>query len=219
MINEKRRSGMKALAATAMMVVAFPWSASAQEVGVTHSEPSSGRRHLLGSSLFMLANLAPLGDAAPQFFQLNYGFRLTPQDVLFVEAITWRYHAPLGIPYWAPPDRAGDTYPGFIKEYGIGLSYQRYLWRKFFAQVHATPFLRQYLDEEGKQFQSGFQLFMTLRLGYHFGLFDDRVFVEPSIAATHWPIATNVPEAFARLDRNWPNYFLFEPGLHFGIEL
>lgn len=36
------------------------------------------RRHSIGSSLFLLGNLAP-GDPV-YFFQLNYGYRLTPKD-------------------------------------------------------------------------------------------------------------------------------------------
>jgi hypothetical protein len=43
------------------------------------------------------------------------------------------------------------------------------------------------------------------------------VFIDPSIAFTCWPVKTNVPESFAAMDRKWPSYFLFEPGLHFGI--
>ena len=61
-------------------------------------------------------------------------------------------------------------------------------------------------------------LFMTYRLGYHVQLFKNRFFIEPSVAMTHWPVKTNVPESFARLDSKWPSYFLFEPGLHFGVK-
>jgi hypothetical protein len=43
------------------------------------------------------------------------------------------------------------------------------------------------------------------------------MFVEPSLAITHWPITTNVPDSFAAKDRRWPTYFLGEPGLHFGV--
>ncbi len=46
----------------------------------------------------------------------------------------------------------------------------------------------------------------------------DRFFIEPSIPFTHWPISTNAPAAFAEKDSRWPNYFLFEPGLHFGVK-
>lgn len=190
--------------------------APAQETATTSSDESGHRRHLLSSSLFMVADLFP---DSPSFYQLSYGHRLTPDDVLIVEAITWTYHAPLGIPYWASSDAPARAYPGSVKEYGVGLAYQRYLWRRLYAGFHATPFFRQYLDAKKQTMQNGFQLFLTMRLGYHFGFFDDRVFVEPSVAFTHWPIKTNVPAAFARVDSQWPSYFLFEPGLHFGVWL
>lgn len=214
--------GAGAVAVTAallLMVSALAPSSPRAEEGARDDAPacgSPGRRHLLGSSLFMIANLTP---DSPSFYQLNYGYRLSSGDVLGVEAITWRYDAPLGIPYWASRDAPDRTYPGSVRELGVGLVYQRYLWRGLYAGAHATPFFRQYLDERKRRIQNGFQLFLALRAGYHVGLFDDRFFVEPSVAITHWPITTNVPAAFARVDGRWPNYFLFEPGLHFGVTL
>lgn len=59
---------------------------------------------------------------------------------------------------------------------------------------------------------------MTYRLGYQVALFKNRFFIEPSVAATHCPVNTNVPEAFAKLENKWNNHFLFEPGLHFGVK-
>ncbi|MEX2591730.1 MAG: hypothetical protein WD426_03075 [Anditalea sp.] len=78
--------------------------------------------------------------------------------------------------------------------------------------------LQKYVDKDNLKIQNGYQLFMTYRLGYHFELLKNRLFIEPSVAITHWPINTNVPESFAKLESQWPNYFLFEPGLHFGIK-
>ena len=69
-----------------------------------------------------------------------------------------------------------------------------------------------------ERIQSGFRLFLTGRAGYHLELFRGRVFFEPSIAATYWPIDTNMPAAFEEKERSWPNYFLLEPGLHFGVK-
>lgn len=59
--------------------------------------------------------------------------------------------------------------------------------------------------------------FLTARAGYHLGLFRGRVFIDPSIGATFWPIDTKMPATFQEKERRWPNYFLFEPGLHFGV--
>jgi len=103
--------------------------------------------------------------------------------------------------------------------YGVGAAYQRFLWRGGYAALHALPLLQQYVDSRGERIQNGFQLFITLRAGYRVDLFRDRAFLEPSVAFTYWPINTNVPESFARMDARWPNYFKFEPGLHFGFRL
>jgi hypothetical protein len=62
-----------------------------------------------------------------------------------------------------------------------------------------------------------FKLFLTARLGYQVGLLRGRLFLEPSVAFTYWPVDTHVPPAFAERDAWWPNHFLFEPGLHFGV--
>lgn len=176
---------------------------------------TSFKRFFVGTSAFMLANLAP---DPPSFYQLNFGYWLTKKDVISIEAITWTYKHPLGIPYGE--DHLADKweYPGFIREYGIGLAYQRYLWKGLYTAIHAAGFRQRYVDTNGNKIQNGFQLFMTGRLGYHIRLFKDRFFMEPSLAVTHWPINTSTPESFAKLERGWNNYFLFEPGLHIGFK-
>ena len=173
------------------------------------------RRHFIGSSLFVLANFFP---DPPSFYQLNYGYRFTPQHAIIIEAITWTYNAPLGIPYGPSYESTDEFYPGLVRGYGLGLAYQRYLCKNFYSTVHATPLHQNYMDAENKKIQSGFQLFLTLRFGYHLKLFKNRFFFEPSVAFTYWPINTNLPESFSKVENKWPNYFLFEPGLHFGIK-
>lgn len=175
------------------------------------------RRFHLGLSLFVLLNLVP-DDQPPAFANVNFGVRLTPKDVLTFEAITWQYHEPLGIPYGPDKGHSDNAFPGRARDIGIGVAYQRFLWRGAYAALHATPFHQTYLDAEGKRIQSGFQLFMTARLGYHFAFAKNRVFLEPSVAFTAWPINTNLPDDFAAVEDQWPSYFLFEPGLHFGVK-
>ncbi len=183
--------------------------------GQKNNSDTSFRRYFVGTSGFMLFNLAP---NPPSFYQLNFGYWLTKKDVISIEAKTWRYNYPLGVPFGDDFDTPQWEYAGYIKEYGIGLAYQRYLWRGLYTAIHAAGFRQRYVDNDGNKIQNGFQLFMTGRLGYHIRLFKDRFFIEPSIAVTHWPINTNTPESFAKLERSWPNYFLFEPGLHLGLK-
>lgn len=195
-------------------VLLFALPASAQ------TEPSDPnyRRHFVGSSLFVLANLVPQSEP-PFFYQLNYGYRVTPKDVVSLEAITWRYHAPLGIPYGAKYGSEEERFPGHVRAYGVGVAYQRFIWKGLYSALHALPMRQTFVDSAGEKIGSGFQLFVTLRVGYHLELFANRFFLEPSIACTSWPINTGLPESFAKKEGKWPSYFLFEPGLHFGVKL
>jgi hypothetical protein len=218
-MNEHRFQNRLILVSSSLLVVlcvllGVPRDASAQ----TEASDPNYRRHSIGSSLFMLMNLAPLSNP-PSFYQLNYAYRLTPKDVVSVEAITWRYHAPLGIPYGSSYGSSEEAFPGSVRAFGAGVAYQRFIWKGIYSALHVLPMRQIFLDPGGEKIQSGFQLFMTLRAGYHIELLSNRFFVEPSVAATYWPINTNLPEAFQKKEGRWPNYFLFEPGLHFGVKL
>ncbi len=46
-----------------------------------------------------------------------------------------------------------------------------------------------------------------------------RWFLEPSVAFNYWPVNTNFPTSFDEIESGSPDYFLFEPGLHFGFKL
>jgi hypothetical protein len=183
-----------------------------------HNPDSRAGRFFVGSSAFVAANLVLAGRPdAPDFYQLNAGYWLTDRDAVSVEAITWRYIAPVGIPYGPSFGSAEESYPGYVRESGIGMAYQRLLRGNFYSAVHVLPLVKQYFDEEDEKIQNGFRLFLTGRAGYHLALFSGCVVLEPSIAATYWPIDTKMPAAFEEKERNWPKYFLFEPGLHFAV--
>ena len=107
--------------------------------------------------------------------------------------------------------------PGEVQSFGAGLTYQRFFWKGLYGQIHSTAFRQNYLDLEGEKIQSGFQLFNTLRLGYHFEFFNNWLFIEPSVCMTWWPVNTNLPDSFQTVEDKWNNFFLGEPGLHFGI--
>jgi hypothetical protein len=172
-------------------------------------------KRYIGTTASMLGNLFP---DPPSLVQLNIGYWVTDRDVVSLEAITWKYPAPLGIPYGSSFGEESEEYPGSIREYGVGVVYQRFLWKGLYTSLQVVPFRRIYLDEDNETIQKGFQLFSTLRLGYHVPLFNNRFFIEPSIAATYWPVSTNVPAEFKAKDDKWNNYFLGEPGLHLGFK-
>ncbi|MBK8233135.1 MAG: hypothetical protein IPK72_21765 [Candidatus Eisenbacteria bacterium] len=170
---------------------------------------------LLSSSAFMLANLD--SKDSPQFCQLALGYRLSRTDVLALEFITWRYFHPLGIPYGPSFDSDDERYPGRVRGTGAGLAYQHYWWRGLYTGAHATGLRQSYEDLDGRLIRHGFQLLTVARLGYHVEFARGRWYVEPSIAATAWPINTNVPEEFKARDEKWKGYFLGEPGVMVGV--
>lgn len=173
------------------------------------------RRHFIGSSAFMVFNLLP---NPPGFYQLNAGRWLTHKDVVSVEAKTWSYQFPLGIPYGDDFENPAYEYPGKARGIGMGAVYQRFIWKGFYAAIHNSLFYQRYTNKEKQLIGEGVQLFQAFRLGYHIKMTKNRFFLEPSLAVTHWPINTGVPESFKAKDKDWPNYFLFEPGLHFGYK-
>lgn len=163
----------------------------------------------------MLGNLIPKNR--PDFIQLNFGYRITPKDAVSIEAKTWKYAWPLGIPYGSSYEAPEEEFPGDIKEYGIALAYQRFLWKGLYTAIHVMNARQTFRDADGKKIKNGYQMFNTYRLGYHFRFFKERFFIEPNFAITHRPIQSGMPESFAKLNNKWPSYFIGEPGLHFGV--
>jgi hypothetical protein len=164
-------------------------------------------RHSVGTSLFLLGNI---GDSV-NFFQINYGYRLTQKDNIIIEAITWTYYEPLGT-YGS----SEEFYPGKVRAYGIGLGYQRFLWKNLFTTFEPTFLLQQFYDEDDQKIQKGFQLYLQFIAGYRFEFFKKRMFVEPAVALKYWPVNTNFPASFAAIEKGAPKY-KFEPGLNFGF--
>lgn len=180
----------------------------------SQNDASSDKKCYVGSTLFMLANFID-DPEPPNYYQLNFGYRLTSKDVLSIEIIRWNYYEPLGVPY--KEKKTASNFPGKVEALGAGLAYKRFIWKDGFAQVHATALKQSYRDEESNMIRKGFQLFNTLRLGYQFRFFNNRIFLEPSIACTFWPINTNLPLSFQIQEDKYPNFFMGEPGLHFGF--
>ncbi|MDR0230498.1 MAG: hypothetical protein LBI82_00055 [Dysgonamonadaceae bacterium] len=183
--------------------------------GQSIKQDTTFRKFFVGSTFMMLGNL--LSDEQTDFFQLNFGYRITPKDVVSIEAITWKYAWPLGISWGDSFDAPEEKFPGYIREFGIGFAYQRFWWKGLYTGIHALNASQQFFDEDNIKIKNGYQLFMTYRLGYHLSFFKNRFFIEPSIAITHRPIHTKMPESFAEKDNKWSKFFFGEPGLHFGF--
>lgn len=178
-------------------------------------QDSTYKRWFVGSTLFLLGNLSPVNP--PGFAQLNVGYRMTGRDVISIELITWKHAWPLGInPFlnnsYGKPE---EKFPGYIREYGIGLAYQRFLWKGLYVAVHAMPMVQTFKNESGGKVGNGFIIFNTNRIGYHIKLVKDRCFLQPSLGIAGRAYHTEMPDGFKQKDDKWPKYTP-EPGLHFG---
>lgn len=182
-------------------------------------QDSTYKKWFIGSTFLMLGNLIPNDPNAPEFAQVNVGYRITPKNVVFVELKTSKFNWPLGMPWEeiVDPNRAQYNFPGYVRQYIFGVAYNRFWWKGLYTGVHAMNAFQTYRNEDKTKIANGYTLFMTYRLGYQFKFFKNRFFFEPSIGLTHWPIKTNTPEAFKAKESKWPSYFGWEPGLHFGF--
>lgn len=178
-------------------------------------EETEQRRCFVGSSAFMVMNVSE--NERPDFAQLNFGYRLSQKDVVSLEAKTWRYFEPLGIPYGDAKSDPAENFPGYIREKGLAAAYQRYWWKGLYTGVHVMNAWQNFIDEYGNEIDDGYQIFNTYRAGYHVKLMDNKFFIEPSLAVTHRPYHTEMPEAFKQKDDKWSKVFVGEPGLHFGF--
>lgn len=165
-------------------------------------------RHSVGASLFMILNFFP--DPA-DYYLLTYGYRLSQQDRVFVEFNSWKYSEPLGT-----YGNSEEFYPGYVRAFGIGIGYQRFLWKGVYMTAQGTPFLKHFYNANREKMQNGFQLYLQLAAGYRFEFFNKHLYVEPAYALKYWPVDNNFPASFAEIEEGAPKY-IFEPSLNFGF--
>ncbi|MDI9341601.1 MAG: hypothetical protein QM534_13605 [Sediminibacterium sp.] len=177
---------------------------------------SSHKKLFIGSTLFLFGNLDKVNP--PGFALLNIGYRITGKDVISLELKTWKHAWPLGInPFYNDAyKKPEEKFPGYIREYGFAIIYQRYLWKGLFLAVDATPMWQTYKNENGDKVGSGFIIFSTNKVGYHIKLFKDRVFLQPGIAIAGRIYQSNFPADFKEKDDKWPKWTP-EPSLNFGF--
>ncbi len=177
---------------------------------------STFRRWYIGSSLFMLGNFIPDDPNPPEYVQLNIGYRISPKDVISFEFKRSIYAWPLGIPFGPSFDAPGLNYPGHARILAPTVGYQHFWWKGVYTSAYALNAFEKYLDENHKKIGRGYTLYLNFHLGYQFKFFKNRVFFEPALGCSHWPIRRNVPASFKEVEKKWPNYFI-QPGLHFGF--
>jgi len=209
---------MKTLISTIMAIALFTnMSFGQNKMKDSDSDKLRNYKFSVSTTYLTFANFGA-EETNTHHYEFHLKYKLSPKDIVGVKVATWKLFAPMGIPMWDPlfMDES-EFYPGRLKEVGIGVTYQRFLWKGLFASAEILPLYKTYLDEEKKEIGNGFKLYTTWHLGYHIPLFKNRVFIEPQIHCNYWPVDTNTPQSFKEKDDKWNNYFLFEPNLYLGI--
>jgi len=157
-----------------------------------------------------------------QMIELHVKRNLDNKNIVGVKFVTWRLFQPMGITWWDgildKLETESEFYPGYLRETGIGITYQRMLWKGLFATVEVVPQFQTYMDLDGNKLGNGFKVYNSYHLGYHlaFGK-KKRFFIEPQVHCNQWMFDNNSPDGFKELDDKWRNYFLFEPNIYIGV--
>ena len=179
---------------------------------------TSFRKFSLSTTYLTFANF---GEEATNthHYEFHMGYQLTKKDRIGIKAATWKMFAPMGMPMKEQLkfDEI-NFYPGRLRESGLGVSYQRKLWKGLFASVEVLPQLKTHTDLNEKKTGNGFKLYTSYHLGYQISFFKDRFYLEPQVHCNYWPVDTNTPQSFKEMDDKWNNYFLFEPNIYVGIK-
>jgi len=156
-----------------------------------------------------------------QMIEFHVKRNLDDKNIIGVKFATWRLFQPMGITWWDglldKIDSGSEFYDGYLRETGIGVTYQRILWKGLFATVEVLPQIQTYTDLEGNKIKNGFKVYNSYHLGYHiaFGK-KKRIFIEPQVHVNQWMFDNNSPEGFKEFDDKYGNIFLFEPNIYVG---
>ena len=156
-----------------------------------------------------------------QMVELHVKRNLDNKNIFGVKFATWRLFQPMGITWWDGVvdkiESGTEYYDGFLRETGIGVTYQRMLWKGLFASIEVLPQFQTYTDLDGNKIKNGFKLYNSYHLGYHFAFGKKkRFFIEPQVHINQWFFDNNSPEGFKEFDDKYGNVFLFEPNLYLG---
>lgn len=212
---------MKKLISTALMIALFATLAFSQPLAKpargTKKDTDSGFKFSVSTTYLTFLNFGP-EKTNTHHYEFHFGYTLTSKDKIGIKVATWKMFAPMGMPMKEQLKfNESNFYPGRLRENGLGVIYQRILWKGLFTTVEILPQLKTYLDENDKKIGNGFKLYTSYHLGYHISLFKNRMFIEPQIHCQYWPIDSKGPQAFEEKESKWSNYYLFEPNLYIGI--
>lgn len=157
-----------------------------------------------------------------QMVEFHVKRNLDDKNIFGVKFATWRLFQPMGITWWDGVvdkiESGTEYYDGYLRETGIGVTYQRMLWKGLFATIEVLPQFQTYTDLDGNKIKNGFKLYNSVHLGYHFAFFKERFFLEPQVHVNQWMFDNNSPAGFKEFDDKYGNVFPFEPNLYIGFK-
>lgn len=212
---------MKKLISTTVMIAIFTTLAFSQNspkiARGTIKDTVPAYKFSVSTTYLTFLNFGP-EEQNTHMCEFHFGYKITPKDRIEIKVASWKLFEPMAIPWGPHKMQEIEAYAGKLEESGIGITYQRMLWKGLFAQIEILPLWKTYLDENKKKIGDGFKLYTSYHLGYHIPLFKNRFFIEPQIHCNYWPIDTKTPQSFKEKDDKWNNYFLFEPNLYIGFK-
>jgi hypothetical protein len=200
-------------------------SAFAQINSPVDKETEVAHKYRISLPYFIITD--PIGGGwndrtSTQMVELHVKRNLDNKNIVGAKFVTWRLFQPMGITWFDglldKLETQSEFYPGYLRETGIGITYQRMLWKGLFATVEVVPQIQTYTDLDGNKIKNGFKVYNSVHLGYHlaFGK-KKRFFIEPQVHCNQWVFDNNSPDGFKELDDKWRNYFLFEPNIYIGV--
>jgi hypothetical protein len=215
---------MKKTVSTIILFALLATNGFAQSNKESKKNNDSDFKYRASFPAIILGNIGKGGERTnTQHIEFHVKRELDDKNIIGVKFATWRLFQPMGIQWWDglldKIDSETEFYPGHLYEKGIGVSYQRMLWKGLFASVEILPQYKTYKDLNDRTIANGFKLYTSYHVGYHFAFGKrKRFFIEPQVHCNTWFIDTNTPEAFKQLDNQWKSYFLFEPNLYIGFK-
>jgi len=211
---------MKKFISTTLMITMFTALASGQnptqQVSGTNKYRIPDYRFSVSTPWLTFLNFGP-EETNTHHYEFHFEYKLTLKDKIGIKVSTWQLFTPMGIPWGPSKMDENEFYPGKLKEDGIGITYQRILWKGLFAAIEILPLKKTYLDENKKEIDNGYKLYTSYHLGYYLPLFKNRLYFEPQVHCNYWPFDTNGPVGFEEKESKWNNYFLFEPNWYIGV--
>jgi len=178
---------------------------------------STERKFLVSTTYLSFVNFGE-EKTNTHHYELHVGYKLTPKDRIGIKLATWKMFAPMGMPMQEQLKfDESNFYPGRLRESGLGITYQRMLWKGVFATIEVLPQLKTYIDKNDENIGNGFKLYTSYHLGYHLSMVKGKIYIEPQIHCQNWSIDTNTPQSFKEQENGWNTYFLFEPNLYIGF--